>query len=237
MGKSLIQQKRGKGTTAYRRPSFRFKGEVGYRRDGTATVTNLLRCQAHSAPLAEVTYMDKTKGLIVAPEGMKIGDHITITKQTTDIQHGNTLPLGQIPEGTPIHNIEHHPGDGGKFVRAGGGAARIITKSENKIIVMLPSKKRKVFQPRCRATIGVVAGGGRTEKPLLKAGAAFHRARAKNLRWPKMRGAAQNAVNHPFGNKRTSRKANAKPTPRNAPPGRKVGSLAAKRTGRKRGKQ
>lgn len=237
MGKSLIQQKRGKGSTSYRKPSFRFKGEVGYMRDGMAMVRDLIRCPAHTAPLCVVTYPDNAAALHVAPEGVRVGQQISIGDAGAPVAVGNTLPLEVIPEGTPIHNIELRPGDGGKFVRSSGTAARIITKTADKVIVMLPSKRRRIFAPRCRATVGIVAGGGRLEKPMLKAGNAHHKAKAKNTRYPHVRGAAQNAVNHPFGNKRTQRKSHSTPVSRNAPPGRKVGAIAARRTGRKRGKQ
>jgi large subunit ribosomal protein L2 len=80
----------------------------------------------------------------------------------------------------------------------------------------------------------VVAGGGRTEKPFMRAGTRFFKMKAKNKLWPKIGGSAQNAVDHPFGNKRTSRKSKARPMSRNAPPGRKVGMIAARRTGRKK---
>ncbi|RME53759.1 50S ribosomal protein L2 [Candidatus Woesearchaeota archaeon] len=249
MGKSLIQQKRGKGSPTYRRPSFRFKGAVGYFQGGKGVVTHLLKCQAHSAPLAAVQYEDKSYVLVVASEGVKVGDEVYIhegdgsapladaAEQEAIFKAGNVLPLSLIPEGVPVHSIELRPGDGGKFCRSSGSSARIVTKSEGKIIIALPSKKRKVLDARCRAVLGVAAGGGRKDKPLLKAGAAFHKARAKNMKYPIIGGSSQNAVNHPFGNKRTSRKSHAKPAPANAPPGRKVGMIRPRRSGRKRGKQ
>jgi len=133
-----------------------------------------------------------------------------------------------------IFNIESIPGDGGKFVRSSGTFAKVVSQMKDTVIVQLPSKKRKEFHPKCRASIGVVAGGGRPEKPLLKAGNSFFKMKAKNKLWPKVSGSAMNAVDHPFGNKRTSRKSKAKPISRNAPPGRKVGMVAARRTGRKK---
>jgi len=142
------------------------------------------------------------------------------------------LPLNLIPEGVIIYNIESVPGDGGRFVRASGVGARIISKTSKKIVVELPSKKKKEFHPNCRATIGNVAGSGRVEKPFFKAGRKFYAMRAKNKLWPIVSGGAMNAVDHPFGNKRSSRKAKAKPVPKNAPPGRKVGMLRPRHTGR-----
>ncbi|MFH1072941.1 MAG: 50S ribosomal protein L2 [Nanoarchaeota archaeon] len=236
MGKNLIQQARGKGGPTYRAPSFKFKGVARVEHKGCARVVDLIRCRAHSAPLAFVEYPDKTTGYIIAAEGLFVGDQLTIGAEA-EHKTGNTLPLYNIPEGTDIFNIENRPGDGGKFVRSSGLSAKIITKTQDKITILLPSKKKKDFNPRCAATIGVVAGGGRTEKPFLKAGKMFFKAKQKNHYWPMISGSAQNAVDHPFGNKRTSRKSKAHPVGRGTPPGRKVGMLYARRTGRKRGKQ
>ncbi|MBR9690076.1 50S ribosomal protein L2 [Candidatus Woesearchaeota archaeon] len=236
MGKRLIQQARGKGGPTYRAPSFRYKGDVRVpNKELSGIITDIVKCQGHSAPLLEVKYEDNSTGLMIAAENSRVGDRVFVGKENeTTIQ--NTKPLSQIPEGTPIFNIENMPGDGGKFARAGGTAAKIVTKTKNRIIVMLPSKKQKEFHPRCRATIGIVAGGGRTDKPLLKAGAKHFKMKAKNKLWPLTSGAAMNAVDHPFGTGRSSRKSKARPAPRNAPPGRKVGMIAAKQTGRKKGR-
>ena len=87
----------------------------------------------------------------------------------------------------------------------------------------------------CRASIGTVAGGGRKEKPLLKAGKNyFAKRRAKNRAWPIVRKVAMNAVAHPYGGKRGSRKGVPNIAPKNAPPGRNVGKHHPRRTGRKR---
>ncbi|MFH1915883.1 MAG: 50S ribosomal protein L2 [Nanoarchaeota archaeon] len=236
MGKNLPQQARGKGSPTYRAPSFRFKGYVCVENKEFAHIIEILRCRAHSAPLLKVMYPDKTQGFHIASEGVRVGNTLAIGKDA-QLAVGNTLPLANIPEGMNIFNIECRPGDGGKFVRGSGLSAKIVTKTESKIIVLLPSKTKKEFNPQCKATIGVVAGGGRPEKPFLKAGKKVHKMRQKNRYYPIVSGSAQNAVDHPFGNKRTSRKSKAKPVRRGTSPGRKVGMLYARRTGRKRGKQ
>jgi large subunit ribosomal protein L2 len=237
MGKNLIQQARGKGGPTYRAPSFRYKGEAKHIRLAPEAiegeVLDFVHCQGHSAPLAQVRYNNGDVCLHIAPEGMRVGQKVQ-SGPKTELEPGNTMQLNEIPDGTAIYNIEGIPGDGGKFVRASGTSARVMGKYKNNVVVLLPSKKRKEFHPACRATIGIVAGGGRTEKPLLKAGVAFHKMKAKNKKYPIMAGSAQNAVDHPFGNKRTSRKSKARPVGRNAPPGRKVGMIAARRTGRKK---
>jgi large subunit ribosomal protein L2 len=164
---------------------------------------------------------------------MHVGQKIQAGPKAENVT-GNTVPLSDIPEGVAIFNIEGIPGDGGRYARASGTAARIVSKYPDKIVVILPSKKKKDFNPNCRAIIGTVAGGGRPEKPFLKAGTRHFRMKAKNKLYPNISGAAQNAVDHPFGNKRTLRKSKARPCSRNAPPGRKVGMIAARRTGRKK---
>jgi large subunit ribosomal protein L2 len=241
MGKRLITQRRGKGSSVYRAHSFKFPGRAKHptlddsARAGaeTATVVDFIRSAAHSTPLAQVEYTDGERVLMLACEGMKVGDTIT-SGLTAPIQPGSTLALSAIPEGTLIYNIESMPGDGGKFVRASGTFARIITKTPNGVLVRLPSKKQKVFHEKCRASIGILAGGGRTDKPILKAGIAFYFHRKKNRMYPIVAASAMNAVNHPYGNKRTSRKSKKRPVARNTPPGRKVGMIAARRTGRRK---
>lgn len=237
MGKTLIQQARGKGGPTYRAPSFRYRGAAKHNRPFAEVlqghVLDLVHCAGHSAPLALVEYSNGEVCLMLATEGIKVGQTVTSGPQAT-IEPGNVTQLLDIPEGTMIHNIEAVPGDGGKFVRASGTFAKIVGKFKGDVVVQLPSKKRKSFNPQCRASIGVVAGGGRPEKPFLKAGVKYFKMKAKNKLWPSVSGSAQNAVDHPFGNKRTSRKSKARPCPRNAPPGRKVGMIAARQTGRRK---
>jgi large subunit ribosomal protein L2 len=238
MGKNLIQQKRGKGSPRYRAPSFRYKGKstlLGYDKDKiiNAQISDILHSSGHSAPLIELKYSNGIVGLLQAPEGMKVGDQIEIG-ENVKLKTGNILPLRNIPEGTSICNIEANPGDGGRFVRASGAFAKVITKTENGVIVELPSSKRRTFLPECRAIIGVVAGSGRTEKPFLKAGNKFYAMTAKNKLWPNVSGTSMNAVSHPFGGSSSHAKGIPTQAPRNAPPGRKVGKIAPKRTGRRK---
>ncbi len=237
MGKSLIQQKRGKGGPRYRAPSFRYKGSAHYdiynpAEVSGALVTEFVHCAGHSAPLLELEHADGKKSLLPASEGLKIGDEVMFGG--SQILAGNILALKDIPAGIPIFNIEAQPGDGGKFVRCSGVFAKIITKLDNGAIVLLPSSKRKVFNLECRATIGIVAGSGRKDKPFLKAGRKFYAMRAKNKLYPIVCGTSMNSVNHPFGGKSSHAKGIPTQSSRNAPPGRKVGKIAPKRTGRRK---
>ena len=233
MGKNLIQQRRGKGSGRFRAKTFASAGEAGVKSMNTYEVLDLIHSPGHSAPLARVKYDDETRGLIIAAEGLFVGKQYAIGDGAT-IAYGNVLALKDIPEGTPIFNIEQRPGDGGKFVKSSGASAKLVARTDAGVTIKLPSKKNKVFHPNCKAIVGIVAGGGRTEKPFLKAGKKHHAMKARNKYYPIVSGSAMNAVAHPFGNKRSLRKSKAKPTSRNAPPGRKVGSIAARRTGRKR---
>jgi len=147
---------------------------------------------------------------------------------------GNMMPLSQIPEGTRISNIELRQGDGGKLVRASGTSAVLFSKANEKAIIKLPSGKNILIDDKCRAMVGEIAGGGRREKPFLTAGARHHAMRASGRVYPRMRGIAMAAVYHPFGGGRHQHPGKSTSTSRNAPPGRKVGLIAPRKTGRKR---
>jgi large subunit ribosomal protein L2 len=234
MGKNLVQQARGKGGPRYKAPSFRYIGEVRLRHGvKSAHILDIQNSQGHSTPVLHVQYDDGTKGYMVAPEGVFVGQTLMFG-ENAPLELGNVLLLKDIPEGSVIFNIEGVPGDGGKFCRTTGSFAKLVAKTEKNIQVMLPSKKIKEFHKHCRAILGVPAGAGRKEKPFLKAGKMHYHMKARNKKYPIISGHAQNAVDHPYGNKRSSRKSKARPTPANAPPGRKVGYLKPRRTGPRR---
>ncbi len=237
MGKNLIQQARGRGGPRYLAPSFRYLGEAKLP-ERKATLQNgrildILNCPGHFAPLLQVKFDDGSTVLHIAPDGVRVGDRISAGPGAA-VKPGNVLTLREIPEGQPIYNLEMRPGDCGKICRVPGMATYIVAKTADAAIVMMPSKKEREFSLDCRAAIGLIAGAGRLDKPFLKAGMRHFAKKARNKRYPMITGAAQNAVDHPFGNKRTSRKAKQKAASRFAPPGRKVGKIAPRRTGRKK---
>ncbi|MFH1649386.1 MAG: 50S ribosomal protein L2 [Candidatus Woesearchaeota archaeon] len=233
MGKNLIQQRRGKGSSVFKRPRSTSKQKVFLKSAKSYTINGFIRSTSHTAPLAVVVYDDKTIGTVLATTGTTVGQTFEVGSGAP-LKIGNSIPLKEIPEGTSIFNIEVSPGDGGKLVRASGMSATIVLRGPDKVVVKLPSKKQKSFNPDCKAMIGDAAGGGRTEKPFLKAGFKFHRMKARHTYWPIVSGGAMNAVAHPMGNKRSSRKSKARPAPKNAPPGRNVGMIRPRRTGRKK---
>lgn len=241
MGKQLITQRRGRGTSTYRAPSHRYSGKISYRNYDESeknsvvygTIQDLINCPGHFAPLAKVKYDTKEEVLISAPLNVKVGD-VVASGASAPVQTGNVLPLKNIPEGTAIYNLECKPGDGGKLVRTAGVFARVVTNNGNEVVVKLPSRKQKTFLGECRATVGVIAGDGRTEKPFLKAGKRMHAMRARNKLYPQTSGVAMNAVDHPFGSGRGRHVGKPKTAPRWAPAGRNVGLIRSRRTGRKR---
>jgi large subunit ribosomal protein L2 len=236
MGRRIQGQRRGRGTPTFRAPSHRYKADLSHRNVEDAdvvagTVVDVEHDPARSAPVVAVEFEDGDRRLVLAPEGVGVGDEIQVGVSAA-IEPGNTLPLAEIPEGVPVCNVEANPGDGGKFARASGVNAQLLTHERNVAVVQLPSDELKRLDPSCRATIGVVAGGGRTEKPMVKAGNKYHKMKARGTKWPNVRGVAMNAVDHPFGGGGRQHPGRPKSISRDAAPGRKVGDIASRRTGR-----
>ena len=236
MGRRIRGQRRGRGGPTFRAPSHRYKAELGHRNveDGdvvSGEVVDIEHDPARSAPVADIQFDDGDRRLVLAPEGITVGDEIQVGVSAR-IEPGNTLPLAEIPEGVPVCNVEANPGDGGKYARASGVSATLLTHDRDVSVVQLPSGEMKRLDPQCRATIGVVAGGGRTEKPMLKAGTKYHKVSSRGTVWPRVRGVAMNAVDHPFGGGGRQHPGKPKSISRDAPPGRKVGDISSRRTGR-----
>ncbi len=183
-------------------------------------------------PLAQIDVAGR-RSYIPAVLGMTVGSSIQIGPQAS-VTSGNVLPLTSIPEGTQICNIERYKGDGGRLVRNAGGSAILFANAPSGAVVRMPSGKTIVLPPKCRASIGVVSGAGRIEKPFLRAGPRYHLMKSKGKIYPRMRGIAMAAVYHPFGGGRHQHPGKSTSTSRNAPPGRKVGLIAPRKTGRKR---
>jgi len=236
MGKRLIQQRRGRIKGKFNAPSHRFRGKVKYlqnREKQEGTIEDIIHDPGRTAALASVRLEDNKKILVLAPEGIEVGSKIKFTENKQEVSVGNILSVGKIPEGIPIYNIELSPGDGGKLVRAGGSNATVVSRDKNRTVVQLPSGQFKTLDPSCRATVGVIAGGGRKDKPFLKAGKKHIVYRKRGKQHPVVRGVAMNPVAHPHGGGGHQHVGKPSTVKRGASPGRKVGSIAAKRTGRK----
>ena len=128
------------------------------------------------------------------------------------------------------------PGDGGKFARSGGNSAVVESNMGDSVRIRLPSGRLKELNSSCRATIGVLGGHGRTDKPMMKAGSAHYRAKARGKLYPSVSGVAMNPVDHPHGGGNHQAVHGPNSVSRHAPPGQKVGHIAPRRTGRGRSK-
>ena len=249
------------------------------------------------APLMKVAFRNpyfnqRDEETIVAPEGVYSGQFVYFGKKA-QLTVGNVKPVGQMPEGTIVCNMERYPADRGKIAKCSGEYVTIIGHNEDARTtkVRMPSGSKKTISSDCRAMVGIIAGGGRIEKPVMKAGNSHHKYKAKRehrgaprrgaarrgaargacgralrrrrgpaLRpftrprrhltrfvlpspplptgneWPKVRGVAMNPVDHPHGGGNHQHLGMASTRSRTAPPGQKVGLIAARRTGRVRGR-
>ena len=243
MGKRIISQRRGRGTPTYIAHSSRWNLIVRHRKYDEIEKTSAVKGkiidikhnQGFLAPIAVVQYENDRKLVnIFAPEGVRVNDEIQ-SGINAELKTGSTLPIKNIPEGTMIYNIEIKPGDGGKLCRSPGITTKLISHLGEETLVQLPSKKQKRLNGYCRATVGTITGKGRKDKPFVKAGKVHHIMRARGKLYPRTSGVAMNAVDHPFGSGRGRQHAKVKSPSRFAPPGRKVGPIGARKSGRSKG--
>ena len=158
-----------------------------------ATVREIEYDPNRSARIALVEYADGEKRYIIHPKGLKVGDVIA-SGPGTDIRLGNALPLGEIPLGTAVHNVELKVGKGGQICRSAGMSAQVMAKEGEYVTLRMPSSEVRLVHQRCLATIGEV---GNAEHELESWG------KAGKTRWlgrrPKVRGEVMNPVDHPHG--------------------------------------
>jgi large subunit ribosomal protein L2 len=198
-------------------------------------VTELIHSPVHTAPLARLRLPDGATTLVVATEGVAVGSTIAIGDNVS-LRPGNITTLSKIPEGTAVNNLELRPGDGGTIARSGGNSAIVEGMVGDKVRVRLPSGSLKLLPATCRATIGVLAGHGRSDMPLRTAGAAYYKAKARGKLYPHVSGVAMNPVDHPHGGGNHQAVHGPNSVARGTSPGAKVGLIAPSRTGRGRGK-
>jgi large subunit ribosomal protein L8e len=260
-------------------------------------VTAIEHDPGRGAPVAHVKFRNtyrhqKDHEVVVCPEGVYTGQFLYMGKKA-QLAVGNVLPVGAMPEGTIVCQVERYPGDGGKIAKTSGEYATIIGHNEDEGVtkIRMPSGGKKNIKSVARAMVrghgggggllplhtavpsalrrrvcpawhaaaaahardplasprsspspcvlcqvGIIAGGGRVEKPMLKAGRTHHKYAAKGNKWPKITATAMNAVDHPFGGGNHQHLGRAGTVSRYASPGRKAGLIAARRTGRVRGR-
>ena len=235
MGKQIRVQRRGKGGSVFIARSFRRIAPVRYPTFTQGSLKGVVKELLHEAgrgtPLALVEFSNGMACCLSAPEGLALNQGITVGSDARpDI--GNILPLGRVPEGTMVSSVELHPGDGGRLARASGTYCLVVSHTPQGTELRMPSGKSVYMNDQCRAIIGVVAAAGRTEKPFLKAGTAMKLMRSRGRVWPTTKGQAMIAASHPHGGGRHKHAGKPTTVGRNTPPGRKVGMIAARQTGR-----
>ena len=239
MGKKLLQQRAGRGNINFRSPGWtrvapaRFPSTI---KGKTGKVVDIVHNPGQVAPLAKIITDQNEEFYVPAVQGLYVGQTIAIGSGA-QVSNGNIVVVSEVPEGTIVSNVEKVRGDGGKFARSAGSYAVIVGRAGNKVLVRLPSGKVAQVNGDALAIVGTVAGGGVIEKPLLKAGNAYWKWKKKAHKWPKVRGVAMNAVSHPHGGGSHQSVSRPSTVARNTPPGRKVGHIASRRTGRKEGSE
>ena len=203
--KSLLESlKKTAGRNSYGRITVRHHGGgtkikyriIDFKRDKVgmpAEVKTIEYDPNRTAFIALVQYEDGEKRYILAPHGLKVGDHVE-SGEGADIKPGNCLPIANIPLGTMIHNIELIPGRGGQLVRSAGGAAQLMAKEGAAAQVRLPSGEVRFIKMNCHATIGQVSNIDQENQNRGKAGKTRH----LGIR-PTVRGSVMNPCDHPHG--------------------------------------
>ena len=164
------------------------------RKDGIpATVKAIEYDPNRSARIALLYYADGEKAYILAPDGLEVGRTV-LSGEDAAPEVGNALPLGKIPVGTVIHNIELRPGQGAKMVRSAGSCAQLTSREGTYVVIKMPSGEVRRILAACKATVGSV---GNSDHALERSG------KAGRTRWmgrrPRVRGVAMNPVDHPMG--------------------------------------
>jgi large subunit ribosomal protein L2 len=187
-GKATVRFRGGGARRIYRVIDFKRN------KDGVpATVASVEYDPNRTCFISLLQYRDGEKRYILHPLGISVGD-VLESGPSVEPKVGNCMPLGAIPAGLEVHNIEMTAGQGGKMVRGAGSAARIVAKEGDWVTIVLPSGEMRMVRKECRATIGRLGNPDHQNISIGKAGRMRHRGRR-----PHVRGKAQNPVDHPMG--------------------------------------
>ena len=199
----IVTKKKNAGRNSYGRITVRHRGGgnkvkyriIDFKRQSVApaTVVGVEYDPNRSAYIALLQNTEGEKSYIIAPVGLTAGDTV-YSGADADIKPGNTLPIGNIPVGTFLHNIELYPGKGAQLVRSAGTFAQLIAKENGVAQVRLPSGEVRLIRLDCKATVGQV---GNIEHDTVKVGKAG-KTRHKGIR-PTVRGSVMNPCDHPHG--------------------------------------
>jgi large subunit ribosomal protein L2 len=187
-GRKTSRHRGGGAKRLYRKIDFK------RRKDGVpAKVAQIEYDPNRSAYIALLHYADGEKRYILAPQRLRVGASVE-SGTNADIRVGNSLPLGNMPPGTVVHNVELTPGRGGQLARSAGVGVQLLAKDGDYVTLRLPSGEMRMVRAECRATVGTI---GNAEHQNIKVGKAG-RKRHMGVR-PQTRGTAMNPVDHPHG--------------------------------------
>lgn len=187
-GRITVRQRGGRVKRKYRIIDFKRS-----KRDIIGTVKTIEYDPNRSAFISLISYPDGEYRYILAPDGIQVGD-LVLASENAEIKIGNALPLDKIPPGTDVHNIELYIGKGGQLARSAGAFATIAAKDGDYVMLKLPSGEVRKVHKNCYATVGIVSNKDHNLVSIGKAG------RNRWMGWrPRVRGVAQNPVDHPHG--------------------------------------
>ncbi|MDF2621579.1 MAG: ribosomal protein [Xanthobacteraceae bacterium] len=187
-GRVTVRFRGGGHKQAYRLVDFKRA-----KRDVTATVERIEYDPNRTAFIALIKYEDGELSYILAPQRLAVGDKVVASK-SVDVKPGNAAPLGNLPVGTIVHNIELKIGKGGQIARSAGSYAQIVGRDQGYVIIRLNSGEQRLVHGECMGTVGAVSNPDHMNTNLGKAG---------RKRWlgrrPHNRGVTMNPVDHPHG--------------------------------------
>ncbi|MCI4353183.1 MAG: 50S ribosomal protein L2 [Thermoplasmata archaeon] len=227
MGKRTGSRRRGAGTGAYTSPSHRHHGAINHPApsvSGEGKVESLEHAPGRTASVVLVRGPAGEEIQMLASAGISTGDSVSLN--AGPVLRGSLLPLQSIPDGVLVSNLEVKPFDGGRLVRAAGASAIVVAHSGGEVTVQLPSGQFKQFLETCRAQVGGIGGGGRLERPFIKAGKKVNAFRSLARAAFKVRGVAMNPVNHPHGGGAHQHVGRPSTVGSDAWPGQKVGRFS-----------
>ncbi|HTX30216.1 MAG TPA: 50S ribosomal protein L2 [Solirubrobacteraceae bacterium] len=187
-GRKTSRHRGGGAKRLYRKIDFK------RRKDGIpAKVAEIEYDPNRSAYIALLHYADGEKRYILAPQRLRVGATVQ-SGPNAEVRVGNSLPLGNMPSGTVVHNVELTPGRGGQMARAAGAGVQLLAKEGEYVTLRLPSGEMRMVRAECRATVGTIGNSDHQNVKIGKAG----RKRHMGVR-PQTRGTAMNPVDHPHG--------------------------------------
>jgi len=200
-GRITVRHRGGGATRRYRLIDF---GRT--QRDVPGKVVAIEYDPNRNVRIALVVYTNGAKGYILQPENLHVGSPV-LASEKAEAKVGNALPLGNVPVGFTVHNVEIKPGSGGTFARSAGTSVQIMSKDENHVTLKMPSGEIRMVPKNSWATVGILGNADYKNITWGKAG----RTRQRGFR-PTVRGMAMNPVDHPHGGGEGRSKSGSHPT-------------------------